>query len=347
MRPEDQIRYPPVTTALKDGREITLRLLSTHDAEALGDFYDSMPRATWRFYCPPRLTRQDAAWRAKWATTPTFVCVVAEDEAGGRIVGYNWYQWKDDQSRESVFGICIREEYRGVGLGRALMTRLLAIGREIGPAVMSLTVQLANPRAVALYQKMGFRIIRQQMRSKVADFPAEPEYYMEQEMRMDELNEGLSISIDAAEQAPILAAGRDQLAAWETAMPPVTPLVLDFGLGRFNEVGLIEYWIANEVEEGYCGKYLFVFDGQTCPAHSHRDKHETFFIVKGTVVMRAGGETFEMKPGDVLPVEPGTVHSFTGKGPALLLEVSKPSIIADNYFEDTSIPIGGNYVSKE
>jgi len=50
-----------------------------------------------------------------------------------------------------------------------------------------------------------------------------------------------------------------------------------------------------------------------------------------------------MSAGDVLRVEVGKDHRFTGLGPCLLLEVSKPSIIADNYFENTNIPIGGNY----
>jgi len=27
----------------------------------------------------------------------------------------------------------------------------------------------------------------------------------------------------------------------------------------------------------------------------------------------------------------------------LLLEISKPCIIADNYFKNTAIPVGGNY----
>jgi hypothetical protein len=30
---------------------------------------------------------------------------------------------------------------------------------------------------------MGFHIVRQQMRGEVEDFPAEPEYYMEQKVR--------------------------------------------------------------------------------------------------------------------------------------------------------------------
>ena len=183
MRPEDQPRFPAVTATLRDGREVALRLIAADDAEALGDFYESLPRATWRFYCPPVLTRADAVRRARWATSPTFVCLVAVDSATGGIAGYNWYQWKDEESPTSVFGICLREAFRGVGLGRALMGRLLEIAEEVGPPTMSLTVQLANPRAVALYQKMGFHIVRQQMRGQVADFEAEPEYYMEQSIR--------------------------------------------------------------------------------------------------------------------------------------------------------------------
>ena len=56
---------------------------------------------------------------------------------------------------------------------------------------------------------------------------------------------------------------------WGIAMPPAKPLVMDFGLGEFNKVGLIEYWIANEVDAGYCGKYLFLFTFLNIPELPH------------------------------------------------------------------------------
>ena len=59
--------------------------------------------------------------------------------------------------------------------------------------------------------------------------------------------------------------------------------------------------------------------------------------------MTYDGVEREMSEGDVLPVEQGKAHSFTGIGPALLLEVSKPCLTDDNYFEDPDIPLGGNY----
>lgn len=124
---------------------------------------------------------------------------------------------------------------------------------------------------------------------------------------------------------------------WGLTMPNVEPLALDFGLGRFDEIGEIEFWVANEKEFGYCGKFLFVADGQTCPYHKHATKHETFFVMKGQVRMVVDGEEKMLREGDVLVVPPGQHHSFTGIGPALLLEVSMPSLRGDNFFANKAI----------
>lgn len=160
---------------------------------------------------------------------------------------------------------------------------------------------------------------------------------------MKELSKGLKLALDGEQRREALAGVARQMKAWGLKMPKVAPLPLDFGLGDFYTVGETEFWIANETKAGYCGKFLFVFDGQTCPLHQHRAKYETFFIVKGKVRMRFAGKSKLMKEGNVLPVPTGRLHSFTGIGPALLLEISMPCDISDNYFANRSIPIGGNY----
>jgi D-lyxose ketol-isomerase len=154
---------------------------------------------------------------------------------------------------------------------------------------------------------------------------------------MEELDRGLDISISGAESERALAAFRRQMEAWDLATPPVTPLVLDFGLGQFDRTGLIECWIANEMQAGYCGKYLFVFAGQECPAHSHRTKHETFFPIRGQFQVMLDGKTFTLEPGQVLPVPPGHIHFFRGETNSLLLELSMPCQVDDNCFEDPRI----------
>jgi D-lyxose ketol-isomerase len=160
---------------------------------------------------------------------------------------------------------------------------------------------------------------------------------------MDELKKGLAISITGRERNEALREFKRHIQRWRLALPAIEPLVLDFGLGQFQCTGLIEYWIANESAAGYCGKYLFVFKNQTCPRHRHRTKHETFFLLKGRLQVEYGRRRIELRPGDVLPIRTGVYHGFTGLEPSLLLELSMPCAIDDNYFADRRIPIGGNH----
>ena len=134
-----------------------------------------------------------------------------------------------------------------------------------------------------------------------------------------------------------LKAFNDQISQWGLSMPKVDPLVMDFGLGRFEQEGLVECWIINELDAGYCGKYMFVFDKQSCPMHSHHDKHETFFVVKGKIQVTTDRGVKILEPGDVLPVDTDMKHSFMGIGNSLVLEISKPCDVNDNNFVDPHI----------
>jgi mannose-6-phosphate isomerase-like protein (cupin superfamily) len=146
-----------------------------------------------------------------------------------------------------------------------------------------------------------------------------------------------AIEVQGSEREHVLAEIGKQITSWGLTLPAVTPLPLHFGLNRFEEIGETEFWVANETGHGYCGKFLFVFDGQTCPYHRHRVKHETFFIVKGTLKMKVGEEERMMREGDLLVMPPGLGHSFTGVGPALVLEISMPSVPKDSFFDETQI----------
>ena len=47
-----------------------------------------------------------------------------------------------------------------------------------------------------------------------------------------------------------------------TGIAIVTPFHTDGKIDWDSYKKLIEFWIANEMDAGYCAKYLFVFDGQ-------------------------------------------------------------------------------------
>lgn len=153
---------------------------------------------------------------------------------------------------------------------------------------------------------------------------------------MSEQAEGVphGLEIAPASRERVLKGCYEQLDRWSAAMPPTEPLVIDFGLGEFDRYGLFEFWIANEMEAGYCGKYMYLQDGQECPMHMHRVKHETFFLVHGQLEVVIDGESLTLSEGQTLAVQPTKMHSFRAKGgPALMLELSMPCVPMDNYFQ--------------
>lgn len=162
---------------------------------------------------------------------------------------------------------------------------------------------------------------------------------------MSKINERISnIELMGPTRESALKCFYKQMKDWGEALPKIPKFhVLDFGLGEFAKTGLIECWIANEFEIGYCAKYLFLFDEQSCPYHWHREKYETFFIVRGSVEMICDGVKRIMKPGEVLAMDVNSKHGFRGVGSALLLEISKPCFVEDNFFEDHRIPLGENF----
>ena len=173
MTPADQSQFPPQTITLRNGTPAVIRLLAETDGAALAQFYAGIPTEDVLFYCPHPLTSEYAFKNAARAASPTEVVLVLET-TGGSLGGYAWYRWPADADA-SCFGICVARSCQGAGAGQQLMSRLLEVARKVGPPVMSLTVQKKNPKGVELYAKMGFRVIREQLRA--AD--GEPEYYME------------------------------------------------------------------------------------------------------------------------------------------------------------------------
>jgi quercetin dioxygenase-like cupin family protein len=156
-----------------------------------------------------------------------------------------------------------------------------------------------------------------------------------------EVTTDFPFQVTGEERERALARCYSVISDWGLTLPPGNPLALDFGLGRFSEIGEIEFWVANEEAHGYCGKFLFVDDGQTCPYHKHNVKHETFYVLKGRVRMVIDDEEKVLDQGQVLVMPPGQRHSFAGIGPALLLECSMPSVRHDSHFAEKAIGDNG------
>ena len=83
-------------------------------------------------------------------------------EAEGKVVGAVWVRVMNDYGHidddTPSFAISLYKEYRGFGIGTALMSAMLDVLKENGYKRASLAVQKEN-YALKLYLKAGFEII--------------------------------------------------------------------------------------------------------------------------------------------------------------------------------------------
>lgn len=95
-----------------------------------------------------------------FGTKPHDLAIVAEIE--GEIVGVVWVRIMNDyghiDDETPSFAIAVCKEYRGKGIGTALMKEMLNSLKQRGYKQASLSVQKAN-FAVDLYSKLGFKIV--------------------------------------------------------------------------------------------------------------------------------------------------------------------------------------------
>ena len=79
---------------------------------------------------------------------------VEEKDGAQRICGY-YFLW-DLHTAVPWFGICVRDDSQGKGLGRALLVHAVEYARSGGYGGILLITNLENLRAQKLYESVGF-----------------------------------------------------------------------------------------------------------------------------------------------------------------------------------------------
>ena len=83
-------------------------------------------------------------------------------EVDSKVVGAAWVRIMNDYGHVNdatpSFAISLYKEYRGLGIGTALMKEMLYVLKQRGYEHTSLAVQKAN-YAVGMYKKVGFEIV--------------------------------------------------------------------------------------------------------------------------------------------------------------------------------------------
>lgn len=99
-----------------------------------------------------------------------------------------------------------------------------------------------------------------------------------------------------------------------------------------------ELWLANNEEEDYCSKILEINEGGGTHVHFHMLKHETFYVLSGTLYLRlidtsnAKCKEHEVKEGSTIEIARGVPHKLMArKGNVRLIETSTYHRDEDSY----------------
>jgi ribosomal protein S18 acetylase RimI-like enzyme len=112
------------------------------------------------------------------------VCIIAEHD--GKIVGLSDVKLKPlAKNHIGLFGISVRQGYRGIGLGKYLMSEVLKLAKKelLGLKIFELEVYKINKPARVLYKKMGFKDIAKIPRAIQHKGKLEAEYLMMKEVK--------------------------------------------------------------------------------------------------------------------------------------------------------------------
>lgn len=143
--------------------EYTIRTLAENEYGLLDDFLYEAIFVPEGEKAPPRdiIYRPELrVYVADFGRKKGDMCFAAQ--SGKRVVGAVWVRIMDDYGHidddTPSFAISLFKEYRGMGIGTALMRKMIAALKEAGFKQASLAVQKEN-YAFKMYQKVGFEIV--------------------------------------------------------------------------------------------------------------------------------------------------------------------------------------------
>lgn len=155
---------------LKDGRSVLLRSPGPEDAAAVEEHRRVTSEETYFMARYPEERQSDVEAMGRWISAlsgdPREVGISAFCD--GKLVGdclVSTLRPHLKYRHRASFGISIRKEFWGQGLGSLLLAEAIRAAGENGFEQLELGVFTDNVRAIALYEKMGFQKVGIQPRA--------------------------------------------------------------------------------------------------------------------------------------------------------------------------------------
>jgi L-phenylalanine/L-methionine N-acetyltransferase len=149
----------PVPGRGSPAADFTVRPGQPSDARSFLDMWREVVAEGW-FVRTDSVSRSERHYRRRFfrrTWTPDHVSLVAV--SGGRVVGHLTAAREEGMATRHVatLGMAVASDWRGRGVGSALMAEAIRWGRAVGVEKLALSVYPGNEAALALYRKYGFR----------------------------------------------------------------------------------------------------------------------------------------------------------------------------------------------
>ncbi len=147
----------PHTIILRDGSIVTLRLMTSFDADRIVSFAHSLPADDLLHL---RIDITDPEIVKQWVRnlearkTVTIIAENGEEMAGYAILHHNVVTW---QRHLGEIRILLAPEYRSQGLGQTLAEEIIAIAQDLELSKVVAQMMPDQPGARALFLRLGFQ----------------------------------------------------------------------------------------------------------------------------------------------------------------------------------------------
>lgn len=166
-------------------REVELRHCDPAEAERFLDFWNVVARETTHTLQTPEKPPELEKVRTNWSDTlasPINVKIGTFD--GNRLVGQIGFYGTDHPWTRHIgqFGMMIRREFWGKGLGRALLQAMESHAHSLGILKIEAQVRVENDRGLKLYTAAGYRIEGTRSRAAKIGGKFQDEYYLAKDL---------------------------------------------------------------------------------------------------------------------------------------------------------------------
>ena len=133
---------------------LKIREIEPSDEGRINEFFDGMSGEVRSLFNRNDHNRQGVLKQLKRPLDSRIYWIAEED---GKMLGYVFLL--DTDTGVPTMGIALAEDFRGRGLGKTMTRFVLDYARRMGKGGVQVTTHVANIRAQALYEAMGFRLM--------------------------------------------------------------------------------------------------------------------------------------------------------------------------------------------